>query len=248
MIVGDLNIDLKNLTTICDTYSLTQQIKDTRVDLKTGKGTLIDHIWTSPEMKAKTSGTFLGISDHLGTYIKFNKNNLNSKVKAPVKITRSYKTYDPEKFCKDTQIALKESKIEKSIREKNLDMATEELVNVISTTANIHAPLFLRQNHQSTNFIPWMTEELSKAITYKNELLYHYFISRDPLLKKSFDDEKNLITKEKRLLKQIWIQSEITKAGNDQYKLWKLYNYLTGREQNFDSPEPENIDQDKANT
>ena len=257
VIVGDFNIDLKNpknrntkdLITICDTYSLSQQIKkDTRVDLNTEKGTLIDHIWTSPEMKAKTSGTFLGVSDHLGTYVKFNKNNLNSKMKVPAKITRSYKTYDPVKFCKDTEIALKESKIENFIQEKNLDMATEELVNVISATANIHAPLSLRQNNHSTNFIPWMTEDLSKAITHKNELLYDYFISRDPLLKKSFDDEKNKITKEKRLLKQKWIQSEIAKAGNDPYKLWKLYNYLTGREKNFDSPEPENIDQNKANT
>ena len=67
VIVGDFNIDLKNpknrntkdLITICDTYSLSQQIKkDTRVDLNTEKGTLIDHIWISPEMKAKTSGTF----------------------------------------------------------------------------------------------------------------------------------------------------------------------------------------------
>ena len=255
VIVGDFNIDLKNfnkntkdILTIGDTYSLTQQIKkDTRVDLNTGKGTLIDHIWTTPAMKPKISGTFQGVSDHLGTYIKFNRNNLNLKMKAPVKMTRSYKTYEPQNFCQETEAAIKESKIEKLVQEEKLDMAIEELVNVISETANKHAPLSLKQNHQSTTFIPWMTEELSKAITHKNELLYDYFISRDPLLKKSFDEEKNKITQEKRLLKQKWIESEIAKAGNDPYKLWKLYNNLTGREINHDSPEPENIDQDKAN-
>ena len=257
VIVGDFNIDLKNtkdknrteLLTICDTYSLTQQIKrNTRIDLNTGKGTLIDHIWTSPEMKPKTSGTCQGISDHLGTYVKFNKSNLNSKIKAPEKLSRTFKTYDPQKFCQDMEKALQESKIEKLILEENLDASTDELVKIISDTAKEHAPLVLKQNSKSTTFIPWMTDELSKAITHKNELLYDYFMSKDPLLKKTFDEEKNKITKEKRQLKQKWIEEEIKKAGNDPHKLWKLYNYLTGREKTYDSQEPDNINQDKANT
>ena len=256
IIMGDFNIDLKNtksknakdLVTICDTFSLTQQInKVTRVDLNTGKGTLIDHIWTTPQMEAKTSGTCLGISDHLGTYIKFNKNRLNIKASAPKKLSRSYKTYDPLKFSQETEESLKESKIERFIQEENLDAATEELVDVISSAANKHAPLILRNNYVNTKSIPWMTKELSTSITHKNELLNDYLVSRDPILKKSLDHEKNQITTEKRLLKQKWIEDEITKAGNDPYKLWKLYNYLIGREKDYDTPEPENIDQEKAN-
>ena len=120
VIVGDFNIDLKNindkntteLLTICDTYSLTQQIKkDTRIDLNTGKGTLIDHIWTSPEMEVKTSGTCQGISDHLDTSVKFNSSNFSTKVKVQEKLSRSYKTYEPQLFCRDTKTLLKELKL-----------------------------------------------------------------------------------------------------------------------------------------
>ena len=92
-----------------------------------------------------------------------------------------------------------------------------------------------------------MTDELSLSIAQKNELLSDYFVSRDPFLKKRFDELKNNITTQKRLLKQKWIEEEIVKAGNDPFKLWKLYNYLTGREKTYESIEPDNITQEKAN-
>ena len=162
----------KELCTICDTYNLSQQIqKVTRIDLNTGKGTLIDHIWTTPSIKILSSGTCQGISDHLGTFIKLNKSNINAKSKPPVKLKRNYKKYDPQKFCNDTAKALSESQIEKLLEEKNLDQATEELITVITDTAKIHAPLYINKNQKSTTFIPWMTEELAKEVTQKNELL-----------------------------------------------------------------------------
>ena len=255
VIVGDFNIDMlnkkqnstKELCTICDTYNLSQQIqKVTRIDLNTGKGTLIDHIWTTPSIKILSSGTCQGISDHLGTFIKLNKSNINAKSKPPVKLKRNYKKYDPQKFCNDTAKALSESQIEKLLEEKNLDQATEELITVITDTAQIHAPFYINKNQKSTTFIPWMTEELAKEVTQKNELLYDYFVSRDPVLKDRFNELKNQITKEKRSLKQKWIEEEIKKAGNDPFKLWKLYNYLTGREKTYECLEPENITQEKA--
>ena len=215
--------------------------------MNTGKATLIDHVWTTNEMQVLKSGTCQGISDHLGTFIKLNRANINAKIKPPDKISRDYKNYDSQKFCQDTAKAISESRIERLIQEKNLDAATEELIKVISDTASVHAPLKLKTYHNSTTYIPWMTDELSLSITQKNELLYDYFVSRDPLLKSRFDELKNKITSEKRFLKQKWIEQEIIKAGNDPFKLWKLYNYLTGREKTYECIEPDNITQDKAN-
>ena len=256
VILGDFNIDLLNkshkntkyLYSILNSYNLTQHIKNvTRIDMNTGKGTLIDHVWTSSEMKVIKSGTCQGISDHLGIFIKLDRTNINAKIKPPEKISRNYKNYDPQKFSEDTAKAIANSKIEKLIEEKNLDAATEELISVISETASIHAPLNLKKYQNSSTYIPWMTDELSLKIAQKNELLYDYFVSRDPILKARFDDLKNKITTEKRNIKQKWIEEEIKKAGNDPFKLWKLYNYLTGREKTYECIEPENITQEKAN-
>jgi len=71
-----------NLTTalkdLYETFSLQQIVKKpTRVDPKTRKAALIDHIWASPEINTKSSGTFIGISDHFGTYIKIPKSSFN---------------------------------------------------------------------------------------------------------------------------------------------------------------------------
>ena len=233
VVLGDFNIDMLNpntknakyLNSIFDTYNLTQHIKKvTRIDLNSGKGTLIDHVWTTDEIKVINSGTCQGISDHLGTFVKLNRKNINTKIKPPEKLSRNYKNYDPKKFCVDTAKAISDSKIELLIQDKNLDGATEELIKVITEIASVHAPLNLKKYQTSSTYIPWMTDELSLSIAQKNELLSDYFVSRDPFLKKRFDELKNNITTQKRLLKQKWIEEEIVKAGNDPFKLWKLYN------------------------
>ena len=255
VIAGDFNADIKNpvdkstkdLIRIYEEYSLTQQIKKvTHVDTRTGNCSLIDHIWTSPEIKVLSSGTSQGISDHFGTYIKLNRSNINEKTKPPQKLFRNYKNYDPNEFEQDIKEAISKSKIESYIKEENLDAATEELLTTISETANQHAPLTLRKYNQKSSYIPWMTEELASEIQIKNELLNDFFITRDDSLKDQLKDLKNKITSLKRKLKQEWITKELEKAGNDPLKLWQLYNYLTNRQNSNDCIEPDNVDQEKA--
>ena len=134
------------------------------------------------------------------------------KMKIPEKIIRKYKNYNPEIFSKDVEMALTLSKIDKYLENKNLDAATEELINTISEIANHHAPLICYKNQKPSTYIPWMTKELSDQIQHKNELLNDFFISRNPLIKKSFDELKNRITSLKRKLKMEWIETEIIKA------------------------------------
>ena len=83
ILLGDFNINYFNkndnltekLENICNTNNLSQQIlKPTRMNVNTGNKTLIDHIWINQECVpvVKSAGTCLGLSDHLGTYIKIN--------------------------------------------------------------------------------------------------------------------------------------------------------------------------------
>ena len=107
ILLGDFNINYLNkndnltekLENICSTNSLSQQIlKPTRMNVNTGNKTLLDHIWINQECVPviKSAGTCLGLSDHLGTYIK-----INTRMECEEKtITfRDYKEYDPETFC-----------------------------------------------------------------------------------------------------------------------------------------------------
>ena len=255
VIAGDFNTDVlnpvdkatKDLVKIYEEYSLTQQIKKvTRIDTRTGKASLIDHIWTSPEIKVLSSGTSQGISDHFGTYIKINRLNVNQETKPPLKLFRNYKHYDPHAFDQDIQKELAKSKIESFINEENLDAATEELIKIIADTASNHAPLTLRKTVQSSTYIPWMTKELASEIQIKNELLNDFFVTRDDFLKDQLKDLKNKITSLKFKLKKEWISEQLIKAGNDPLKLWQLYNYLTNRKNSENCIEPDNIDQEKA--
>ena len=83
IITGDFNIDMadqgnKNtqmLSNIYTSYGLTQHInKATRIDKNTLTPTIIDHIWSNTDTKLiQSSGTFTGLSDHMGIYMKLNR-------------------------------------------------------------------------------------------------------------------------------------------------------------------------------
>ena len=108
LIVGDFNVNLFNhrnkntqiINTIFQNYGLMQYIdKATRIDETNGNLTLIDHVWARNELCIKATGTFAGISDHLGQYIK-----LNRSTPSPQNIcirTRNFKNYDAQAFNKD---------------------------------------------------------------------------------------------------------------------------------------------------
>ena len=82
------------LKDVYKTYGLKQQItKATRIDPHTGKAKIIDHIWTNPEIKLKSTGTFLGLSIHFGVYAKLPKTFTSFALNSPIKY-RNFKKYD----------------------------------------------------------------------------------------------------------------------------------------------------------
>ena len=162
--------DTINLKETYKTYGLKQQInKATRIDPKSGKAKIIDHIWTTPEIKIKASGTFLGISDHFGVYAKLPKFFTNFEYSAPIK-RRNFKNYNKNYFASDFKENLNKSDVEKMIEQKDLNGATLALIEIIKETAAKHAPFkYIKRKRQSK--IPWRTSALTEKINSKNKLL-----------------------------------------------------------------------------
>ena len=254
IVMGDYNIDMKTksedtqtLKSIYKTYSLSQHIKKgTRFDPKTGKSTIIDHAWATPEIKIKSCGTILGISDHLGIYKKIEFQRGQNLPKRKIKF-RSYKKYDKEKYAEEVEQSIEESKLQELIDNKKVDAATEELVKILVETAQKHAPIIEITPKQEKPECPYLDDNLRKLIIEKNELFQDYLISKDPLLKKRMDQIQNSIKKFKITSKRKYYLDKINKAGKDAKKLWEIYNELTKRGKTKETVEPELVNQKKAN-
>ena len=107
----NLNIQTQTLNNIYKAYNLTQLIKKpTRIDKKSGKATTIDHIWVNKDMNLiNKAGTFIGVSDHFGTYLKVNMKKL-AATKEEV-YYRSYKNYSASAYHEDLERNLHNSRV-----------------------------------------------------------------------------------------------------------------------------------------
>ena len=256
IITGDFNVNLNepetsNPSTLIDimkTYKLSQLIKkDTRIDINTGKGTLIDHLWATPEMNIKASGTCLGISDHLGIYAKMNKINESPPIAPKIKF-RNYKNYNKEKFGIDFYNNMMQSNLDTLIKNEDVNGATELLIKLIQDTASQHAPLVIKKKRQEKKKMPFATEELKAMIIKKNQVLKDYFATNNPMLRKIISKQQNVIKNIKTKLKKKFVEEKMNLAGKDPTKLWRIYKYLTGRNQDHQETEPDFMTQTKANS
>ena len=92
----DNSSETKNLKSMLHTYGFKQHLKKpTRICPTTFKKSLLDHFWTlNEQVIVKNADTFVGISDHFGTYLQLN-------LKKP-KILRKKLNSDPLKSTKVT--------------------------------------------------------------------------------------------------------------------------------------------------
>ena len=255
VVTGDFNVDMNNeihretitLNNIFDTYGLTQIInKPTRVDPRSKKPTLIDHIWTNLNQLVRGKGTFLGVSDHLGTYVKLNitKNEPSQKF---IKI-RSYVNYNEELFNSNLSEALNKSNIDQLIEEKEINLATEELVKITQNTINKLAPIKIVRQKDKNKYIPWYTTELQNMIKEKNQSLSNYFFFGIEAFKKRAKDITNKIKYLKRKLKSNYFTEKINSFQDNPKKYWQIINELTQRSESKETTEPDKMNQEKANS
>ena len=191
IITGDFNIDIlqdnckntKNLNDCLHTYGFRQHIKKpTRICPVTFRKSLLDHFWSvNEQIKIKDSGTFVGVSDHFGTFLQLNLKKPKIQ-KKKIKF-RSFKKYESEKFNLDLQLALDASDLNLHIKNKDVNQATNLLIKTIAKVANIHAPLVEKQVSDQKLEPPWFSPELKDAIQNKNELLTDFFQTRNLSLK-----------------------------------------------------------------
>ena len=254
IITGDFNVDMSDeesndtqtLKETYESYNLEQHIlKPTRIDKKSLKPTIIDHIWASSDSNLiKATGTFDGISDHMGIYMKLNQKTPNipdSKI-----IFRNYKKYSAEEFCKELAENLETSNIEEHLRSNNVHLATDELIKTIQDTAQKHAPVVEINSKIKKKSIPWFTNELKSMIKNKNELIQDYLTSGLKSYKGRIKRMCNNINYLKRQLKKTYINDQLDKANGNSKEVWKVYNQTTQRTKVKETIEPDMMNQQKA--
>ena len=255
IVTGDLNIDMSNpknkqtekLTDVFSCFGMNQHIKKpTRID-KSGKETIIDHTWADEGMNLiKKTDTFIALSDHLGTFTSINVPKFTPEKKTI--LCRCWKKYNKEVFNEKLAENIQKSKLQSNIDNEETDSSMEELSNVIINTLNQIAPMKEFQITQRQSNIPWYTQELHDMITIKKELLSDYYSTKLEYIKNSLKKISNRIGYLKRRLKQNYITEQISEAGNDSKKLWKLINFITNRTNSKQTIEPDFMSQNKANT
>lgn len=255
IITGDFNIDASDMSNresealmnIYNTYNLTQLIKKpTRTNKTSGKSSIIDHIWVNKDLQLiKNTGTFIGVSDHFGTYMIM---NMQKPTAQREKITyRSYKTYSLAAYNEDLEINLQNSRVREYIAAKDVNAATEELITVMQHTADAHAPIKEIQIGIKKKPVPWYTAKLEEMITERNTLVSDYYYYYSNSFKNRIKTISNNINHLKRKLKKKYIEEQLNESKGNSKKMWKVINQATNRTKSNETVEPDMMNQDKAN-
>ena len=253
ILTGDYNIDMINVNNrdtirlqhIYEPYGLNQLInKPTRIDPKSKRSTIIDHIWTNVG-NIKSHGTLQGVSDHLGTYVK-----LNIKKEIPenqIIRYRCFKNYDKNTFNINLSEAIENSNMQHHLTECDVNSATDELLKVIQNTINQIAPIKEMLLKDKRKNIPWFTAELKTLIINKNQYLSDYYSYGIEVFKKRAKEISNQINYLKRKLKKSFFTEKLNNAENNPKKYWQIINEITQRTSEKQITEPDNMSQIKAN-
>ena len=256
ILTGDFNVDVSNaenkqtqiLNNIYHTYGLTQILeKPTRYNKQTGKSATLDHFWlnTNELPQVESVGTFIGVSDHLGTYLKLKKQKNQVNIKN-IRF-RNYKKYDINDFNEDLQQALSSSSIQQHIESEQINSAMEELLSTIQNSINKFAPINEIRIVKKAKLIPWFTKELRELIVIKNEMLQDSFLYGFEMFKGQIKHLTNSINHLKRKLKRKFLNESLKQAENDSRKCWDIINTVIDRKKSHQKTEPDMMNQEKAN-
>ena len=253
VLVGDFNINYSNekdnlrekLEIVCVANGLSQLINTpTRIDPNTFSQTIIDHIWTNKEyVPVKDSGTTVGISDHLATYVKLNQ---QTEQLSKTISSRNFKEYDPETFNNALRESIAESDLENIIESRDVNKAMEKLSNLIINTLNKYAPITVRRIQSKYNPIPWLNKELKNLIERKNNMLKDLYQYGMQSLKNPIKILNNQIVHLKRKLKKNYLTEKLTTTKDDPKATWKILNSIIGCNNNKENTEPDLMTQSKA--
>jgi hypothetical protein len=252
--IGDFNCDTsaikktdetKRLEDVHEVHNLHQQITaPTRITEDT-KST-IDHIWSNPqENLVQTTGTVIGISDHLGIYAKLNTKRVEQKTNT-IKF-RSYKNYDADKFKEDIRERLLESEVHNKIYEGKLNEALEELSKILVNGADKHAPIKEIKQSKEKPYVPWMTSEIKKEREAKNILIKMNYLQPQLSDKEEIKRLKNKLNHVKRKHKRAYYKKKLAEYKGDSKNTWKVFKELLNKQEIKETIEPDLMNKEKAN-
>ena len=255
--LGDLNCDYTDtnpdketllLMETCSAYGLTQLINNpTRItdDCKT----TIDHIWTDPSNGLiMESGTFIGISDHLGTYAKLEIKNMKNALEPP-KIRRNWKNYKPDAFRETLQTNINQSNINEYIKNKDVNSSYNELSAAITKSLDEHAPLKEMKSNKTkkSTSIPWSNKEIEEMKQEKNNYLQYYYKFGNTKDKNRANKINTELTHLKEKCKRKYYTEKLQQCEGDSKQSWNTLKELTEGHNEQKEIEPDNMDQNKAN-
>ena len=257
ILLGDLNCDYNSknpdpetikLIETCGAYGMSQLITTpTRIteDCKT----TIDHIWTdSSKGLVQDSGTFLGISDHLGIYATLDfKANKAPRVKSKMK--RSWRNYSEVDFRETLESIIEKSNIEDEINKKDINKSLEYLMNALLQATDKHAPL--RETKEKENkkpSIPWFNKEIEEKKREKNNLLKLFYAFGDPKDKRNAKKINNELNHLKENSKKLYYTDKLSQSDGDSKQTWDILKELTNGYNEKQQIEPDNTSKETANS
>ena len=169
IVMGDFNIDIMNhkdpgfskLEVLCDTFDLSNLIRESTCITKTHKST-IDLILTNKPLSFHLSSTCeTGISDHHRLILTFMGAHI-VRLKPKVITYRNYKNFNKESFLNDLN--------ERTFNFNKLDanQSYESLTKHFLEVVNKHAPL--KQRTVRDNHAPFMDRHFQKQIYIRSHL------------------------------------------------------------------------------
>ena len=220
-LLGDFNIDLLRSDNAwectLELIGLTQfvPLRRTRVDIRTGRESLLDHIYSNcPELIKNAKVDDLGLSDHFPISCNLNLNIASNRKTHKTVTYRSFKKFNATLFLHDLEFA----PFRNVFNENDPNAAIETWYDIFLSILDKHAPLRTKRVKQAA-LPPWLTPEVIKATELKKQL-------KREKKNEEFKAQRNLVKKIVRKAKKSYCNSVITN-NNDTRAIWKALSVIT---------------------
>ena len=173
----------------------------------------LDHITTNvPNKCCNTAVLVGGNSDHLAVMTTKKSREVNSTPSLVRK--RSYKGFNIGNFLLEVMY----TDFSPVTMSQNIEEAASLFSDIFSSVLNNHAPLRNFQSHQ--NYAPWLSEELKRKITKRNDLKRYSLFTRDPEVFNKYKILRNQIKNEVKNEKLTYYKSRLSSGNVTSRQVW----------------------------
>ena len=245
---GDINIDLLNNTSCISNYQqnlislgCSQKIEvATRFSNNFNSHSLLDHIYTNfNKFELDTKVVIHDITDHFPIIVSLKKAKA-LKYTSKQSLTQDFRNFNSDLFLSDLHNKLNNSlPVVNDTNPNNLDNLWNKFETVFNETVYHHAPLRkMSRKEKRIKSKPWLTKGILISIKNKNKMYKSHIQDKSTKFNFLYEQYKNLLTRVIKLSKKLFLHEEISKAGSDTKKVWKVINNII----NYKNPKNSHID------